>query len=276
MNRPRIREQGGERAAGERDLCPSSRSKNCRTKNTTVGIHHEAESQAVHGRLGLGASGARQRKEKPHALLDEAVGPGTGDHANIAEGAGLVGRFRARFLQDGRLVPAHLAVNPGHLLDCRLPSAPLEGLAKLCEHAGDLSFMNLRIRAIQVAERFLHAVAVGLEHVPAFFLLVFLLRHCQAQLERHVEPGRAGLLAVQFHAGKIVDGVFTISNQFQNLVQAARTIWNFECCPRDQAKSAHTCNVGDEQPLKLLVVGNVQENFSARLFSFCHAFASFG
>jgi len=27
VNRPRIREQGGERAAGERDLCPSSRSK---------------------------------------------------------------------------------------------------------------------------------------------------------------------------------------------------------------------------------------------------------
>lgn len=217
-------------------------------------------------------------KEKvgPRALLHEAVGPGTGDNANIAEGAGFVGRFRARFLEDSRLVPSHLAVNPGHLSNRGLPSAPLEDLAKLREYTGNLPFMNLRIRAIQVAERFLHAVAGGLEHIPAFPLPMFLLRHCQAQFEWHVKPGRAGFLAIQLHAGEIMDGVFTISNQFQDFVQASRTVRDFECSPWDQAKSAHTRNVSDEQALKLLVVRNVQENFSARLFSFCHAFASFG
>ncbi len=73
-----------------------------------------------------------------------------------------------------------------------------------------------------------------------------------------------------------MNGIFTITNQSQNLVQASRTVRDFELGPWDQAKSAHTRNVSDEQPLELPVVGNVQENFSARLFSFCHAVASFG
>ena len=60
-------------------------------------------------------------------------------------------------------------------------------------------------------------------------------------------------------------------DSYKSLSQRARIgteSWgaaNFFCPVCSGAKRTHSCDVGEKKPLELLVVGNIQKDFSARL-----------
>jgi hypothetical protein len=63
-----------------------------------------------------------------------------------------------------------------------------------------------------------------------------------------------------------MDGVLTRPDELQNAVQAPRTAGDFECSSRDEAERTRAADIGPEEPLELLVVGNVEENFRFRFW----------
>ncbi len=85
---------------------------------------------------------------------------------------------------------------------------PHEGVAEFSHEAFNCAAMNIRVGTIKVTQRFLYPARSGLTHEPRMQSWIQLLpRHCKTKLERHVEPGRWRMGAVDLDTRKIMDGV---------------------------------------------------------------------
>ena len=96
----------------------------------------------------------------------------------------------------------------------------------------------------------------------------------KAQLERHVKARSRRPIPIQFDSGEIVNRESASLNEFEDTIQSSRAAWNFQCRPRHESERADSGYISETQILKLVVVGNVQENVSARLSDAWHALAS--
>ncbi len=119
--------------------------------------------------------------------------------------------------------------------------------------------MNVNVGTIEVGKRLGKAAIQGFKDKPGMIATGFLVRYGQPQFKRHVEPGRGWRLPIEFHPGKVVDGVGTCANQFKDAIQPALTAGNFQSSVGRHAKCTHPRDIGKEQRLELRVVRQIEE-----------------
>src|SRR5579859_673424 len=92
-----------------------------------------------------------------------------------------------------------------------------------------------------------------------------LQRHRQSQLKWHIESRRPRAVPVELHAGQVMHRKRTLLNECENAVQAPCAAGNLQRYARHQPHGMRRTDVSKKQILKVGVVWQVQENFSARL-----------
>src|SRR5579863_5886562 len=84
-------------------------------------------------------------------------------------------------------------------------------------------------------------------------------RHCNSQLEWHIEPGRAWCFAIQLYARQIVNGITATLNKLENPFQSPRTGRDAQRGPGHEPQDGQSYDVCEVESFKLGVVRDVEK-----------------
>ena len=74
-------------------------------------------------------------------------------HAKVFEHSGLIKRPGTCVMKDCGKIPSHLSIDSAHLLSCGLFFTPGENIAKFPKNPGNVAIVDVRVGAVQVAQR---------------------------------------------------------------------------------------------------------------------------
>ena len=100
--------------------------------------------------------------------------------------------------------------------------------------------------------------------------------HRQAELKRHVKPRGLRGGSIPLDPREIVDRITALRDQVQNFFEAALTARYLKGRSRLEAERTDSRDISEKQLFELLIVWDVEENFSAQPSIFSHAFVSLG
>ena len=97
----------------------------------------------------------------------------------------------------------HFPVYRSHLWNRWLPILSYKDISQCLEDAIHHAAMYLRVRSIQIAQRFRESAAYGLAYIPFVFEARENSRvsHCKPQFKRHVEARSRRSVEVQLDSG---------------------------------------------------------------------------
>jgi len=158
------------------------------------------------------------------ARLEDAPGPGCGCN-------------RIQLTRESAIGPHHFG-NRGP----RRPAAN-KRVADFPHDAFHRAVMDVRIAAVQVAQRLLNSSLLGFKDKPTVPARVELgPGHGQAKLKRHIEAWGAMRISIQLNAGEIVNRISATLYQLQDSIQSALASGNSEGSARfNQAESSRRC-----------------------------------
>jgi hypothetical protein len=119
--------------------------------------------------------------------------------------------------------------------------------------------LDVGVGSIQITQRFVQATPHGLENKPFVLRMRLRPRHCQAELKRHIETRRAWHLAIELHAGQVVNRKRATLDEARNPVEPP-VACDSERGFGHQRQCAHGGDVCEILPGKLRIVGDVQED----------------
>lgn len=211
------------------------------------------------------AATRRSRLRAIVSLSDDSGGGGAGDETKLPENGGFKDALGTAPPQNcGNAFP-DFAVNAPHLLNGGLLSSPRKGIAQFAKDSPDGSVVNMRVGSVEVAQGLREPVAHCFHHKPNVPRVAGSFpRNGQPKLEGHVETRSAWRPAVELDSREVVDREAATFYETEDAVQPAFSSRNLQGDARPHAQGLYPADVGEEELFKLLVVGKIQENFSAR------------
>ncbi len=152
---------------------------------------------------------------------------------------------------------AFLNVDCVDVVEFRTMGSSGERVHQSAKNSRDCAVMNIRVRSVQVAQRFLQAVLPGFEYKP-FMLRAGTKRPIdrESKLERHIEARCYRRVPIKLDPRQVVKGVAAFPNQFDDSLEPPFAAGNLDGCSRSQTESAET---SDECKIKILVVAVVRD-----------------
>ena len=175
--------------------------------------------------------------------------------------------------RSSQYIPELHAQNPvdlGHFLDRWLPGASHKRVPQFSKDARDGSAVNIAIRAIQIAQRFVDSTQDRFADDPGVVgMCRSLQRHGKPQFEGHIEPGSSRGASVELDAREIVNGILRLSNQREDAVEPPLSERNFQGSARSKAEGADACNIGKQQIFESRIVWDVEKNRCGPIARLC-------
>jgi len=144
---------------------------------------------------------------------------------------------RSRLAKHPLKIGSQYAIHLLHLIQSRLIASPDKEVAKFSQHSMHRAVVNVRVRAVQVGQRFLETKPLRLTHHPGMpWDGSSFQRNRQTQLERHIEARSSWTITVKLHPRQVMNRVVAFLNEFQDALQPPAAGRDFEDRPRLQAE----------------------------------------
>ena len=171
---------------------------------------------------------------------------------------------RASFKDAASAVQANLSrclsqieVDCSDVVEFRTMGSSGESVHQSAKNSLDCAVMNIRVRSVQIAQRFLQAVLPGFEYKP-FMLRAGTKRPIdrESKLEGHIEARCYRRVPIKLDPRQVVKGVAAFPNQFDDSLEPPFAAGNLDGRSRSQTESAET---SDKCKIKILVVTVVRD-----------------
>ena len=152
---------------------------------------------------------------------------------------------------------SQIAVDCSDVVEFRTMGSSGESVHQSAKNSLDCAVVNIRVRSVQVAQRFLQAVLPGFEYKP-FMLRAGTKRPIdrESKLEGHVEARCCRRVPVKLNPRQVVKRVAAFPNQFDDSLEPPFAAGNLDGCSRSQTESAET---SDKCKIKILVVTVIRD-----------------
>ena len=152
---------------------------------------------------------------------------------------------------------SQIEVDCSDVVEFRTMGGPSESVHQSAKNSLDCAVVNIRVRSVQIAQRFLQAVLSGFEYKP-FMLRAGTKRPIdrESKLEGHIEARCHRRVPIRLDPRQIVKGVAAFPNQFDDSLEPAFAAGDLDGRSRSQTESAET---SDKCKIKILVVTVVRD-----------------
>jgi len=152
---------------------------------------------------------------------------------------------------------SQIEVDCSDVVEFRTMGGPSESVHQSAKNSLDCAVVNIRVRSVQIAQRFLQAVLPGFEYKP-FMLRAGTQRPIdrESKLEGHIEARCHRRVPIRLDPRQIVKGVAAFPNQFDDSLEPAFAAGDLDGRSRSQTESAET---SDKCKIKILVVTVVRD-----------------
>jgi hypothetical protein len=147
------------------------------------------------------------------------------------------------------------SINLHHLNYRRLAPIPHERAAQFPKNTTHCAVVNVSVSPIKITQRLLDSVGQRFADNPRMAGLID--THGQPKFKRHVESRRSRTLSIELNPRQIVNRVLRVRDKGPDSFQASFAGRNFEGSARLESESAEASDVGQQQILEAVVVGDI-------------------